>query len=299
MPKRDEILARLLGLRDDLRSNALINTSVASTVDQILAQVNDDNVELKVNRTWVEDKMDNADVNQQKEVRNKGQIWANTLRADLSLIDKKTGKEIDRQKSMKIATIPKITDRNTFIVRGNEYQFMKQSRLKPGVYTKVQNNGEISSFFNVDKTVDFERGFNNNFKINFDPEKKTFMMTYGSKNIPLINALRALDVSRAEMVGKWGGAVYSANEKAYDRRVGSDQEKLYLAVFGRRPMAGTDINKEVKDRLFATKLDPDVNKITLGKAYDKVGKGAILDASEKIIGIHRGDVEPEDRKSVV
>lgn len=299
MPKQDEILTKLLALQDDTRSNALINASVAGTVDKILSQVKDDNIELKVNKAWIEDRMDNANVSEQKEVRNKGQIWANTLRADLSLVDKKTGKVIDRQKSMKIATIPKITDRNTFIIRGNEYQFTKQSRLKPGVYTKVQNNGEISSFFNVDKTVDFDRGFNNNFKINFNPEKKTFIMTYGSKNVPLINALRSLGVTRKEMVDKWGEAVYSANEKAYDRRVTSDQDKLYQAVFGRKPAPGADVNAEIKERLFATKLDPSVNKITLGKAYDKVGKGAILDASKKIIGIHRGDVDPDDRESLV
>lgn len=300
MPKQDQILGRLLSLRDDIRSNALINTTVASTVDRILSEVKDDNVELRVNKTWVEsDRHTNNDVGLQKEVRNKGQVWSNTLRADLSLIDKKTGKEIDRQKSMKIATIPKITDRNTFIVRGNEYQFTKQSRLKPGVYTKIQNNGEISSFFNVDKTIDFDRGFNNNFKINFNPEKKTFTMTYGSKNIPLINALRALGVDRTEMVDKWGKAVYEANEKAYDRRVTADQKKLYEAVFGRKPRAGDNIQEEVKKRLFATKLDPDVNEITLGKRYDTVNKGAILDASKKIIAINRGDVKPDDRESLV
>jgi len=299
MAQPDKILGRLLSLRDDIRSNALINTSVSGTVDKILSEVKDDNIELRVNKMWIEDKQPNSDVNLQKEVRNKGQIWSNTLRADLSLIDRKTGKEIDRQESMKLATIPKITDRNTFIVRGNEYQFTKQSRLKPGVYTKIQNNGEISSFFNVDKTVDFERGFNNNFKINFDPEKKTFIMTYGSKNIPLINALRSLGVTRKEMVEKWGEAVYSANEKAYDRRVTADQEKLYLAVFGRKPAPGANINEEIKTRLFATKLDPDVNKITLGKNYNHVSNGAILDASKKIIGIHRGDVEPDDRESLI
>ena len=299
MPKKDDILNKLLALRDDVRSNTLINTSVTGTVDRILSEVNDDNIELRVNKTWIEDKQNNEDINQQKEVRNKGQIWASTLRADLSLIDKKTGKVIDRQKGMKIATIPKITDRNTFIIRGNEYQFMKQSRLKPGVYTKVQNNGEISSFFNVDKTVDFDRGFNNNFKINFNPEKKTFMMTYGSKNVPLINALRTLGVSKDEMVDKWGEAVYKANEKAYDRRVGADRQKLYHAVFGRKPTEEANVDKEIKERLFATKLDPSVNKITLGKAYDKVGKGAILDASKKIIGINKGTVEPDDRESLV
>ena len=295
----DKILEKLIALQNDTRGNALINVNVQSTIDRILSQVENDNVKLRVNKTWVEDKDDNSDVNKQKEVRNKGQIWANTLRGDLSLIDKKTGKEIDRSENIKLATIPKLTDRNTFIVRGNEYQFTKQSRLKPGVYTKVQNNGEISSFFNVDKTVDFDRGFNNNFKINFSPEKKVFVMTYGTKNVPLINALRSLDVSRDEMIDKWGKDVYEANASAYDKRVTVDQAKLYEAVFGKKPVPGTDISKEIKDRLSITRLDPDVNRITLGKSYDKVDKNVILDASKKIIDIHRGDVDPDDREALI
>ncbi|HUT43965.1 MAG TPA: hypothetical protein VMW95_06480, partial [Desulfobacterales bacterium] len=299
MPDSEKILAQLISLKNDIRSNALINTNVQSTVDKILSSIDDNDIQIKVNKTWIDDKLDNANIEMQKEVRNKDQVWASTLRADLTLIDKKTGKEIDRHQNIKVATIPKLTDRNTFIVHGNEYQFMKQSRLKPGVYTKVQTNGEISSFFNVDKAVDFERGFNNNFKINFDPETKVFIMTYGTRNIPLINALRTLDVDRGEMIEKWGKDVFAANEKAYDKRVVSDQEKLYEAVFGKKPTAAADVKKEIKDRLFATKLNPDVNKIPLGKAYNTVNKDAILDASKKIIDIHRGDVEPDDRESLI
>jgi len=299
MPDSNSTLQKLISLRNDVRSNALINVNVQSTINKILSSINDENIQLQVNKIWIDDKLDNSDIEAQKRIKNNGQIWGSALRADLTLVDKKTGKPIDRNENIKIATIPKLTDRNTFIIRGNEYQFMKQSRLKPGVYTKIQTNGEISSFFNVDKTVDFERGFNNNFKINFDPETKVFIMTYGTKNIPLINALRALDVSRDEMIDKWGKDVLYANEKAYDHRVTADQEKLYEAVFGKKPPAGADIKKEIKDRLFATKLDPDVNKITLGKPYDAVNKNVILDASKKIIDIHRGSVEPDDRESLI
>ena len=103
-------------------------------------------------------------------------------------------KDIDNVKNMKICDIPKLTDRGTFLIGGNEYQFTRQARLKPGVYTKRQTNGEISSFFNVDKTVDFERGFNNNFKLEFNPARKTFNMKYitqTAKNFSLIeNAIK-------------------------------------------------------------------------------------------------------------
>lgn len=289
-------------MTNDARENILMNSTVSDTVKQILQSVEDDNIKLKVKKLTVVEKFDNKDIKSQMDVRNKNQIWANDLRADLEVIDKKTGKIIDRAEGIKVTTIPKITDRGTYLINGNEYNFTKQSRLKPGVYTKRQTNGEISSFFNVDKTVDFDRGFNNNFKLNFDPETKIFTMGYGSKNVPLINALRVIGISQNDLVKKWGQQVYDANAAAYDKHELRDQNKLYEAVFGTTPPPGTsndDVRKQIKDRLFATSLDPDTTTITLGKPYTNVNKDVILDASKKVIDIHKGEAESDDRESLV
>ena len=218
MPQENSqnIISRLMKMHADERDNVLMNTTIKDVSTKILKSIEDDDIKLR----------DNANVADQKEVRLKGQIWGDALRADVELIDKVNGKVIDHVPNIKIANVPKITDRGTFLVGGNEYQFTKQSRLKPGVYTKRQTNGEISSFSNVDKTVDFDRGFNNNFKINFNPEKKTFTMGYGSKNVPLYNALRAVGVSDNEMRDNWGKDVYEANAKAYAKHEVRDQNKL-------------------------------------------------------------------------
>jgi len=297
-----KILRQLEKMETSARNNVLMNTTVADTVSKILNSVEDDDIKLNVNKVWIEKKHDNRNIQDQQDVRNKGQVWSNELRADLSLVDKESNKVVDHITNIKVATIPKLTDRNTYLIKGNEYQFTKQSRLKPGVYTKEQTNGEISSFFNVDKTIDFDRGFNNNFKINFEPERKRFIMQYGSKRVPLINALKAVGVTKKELVEKWGQDVYDANAKAFDKHENRDQQKLYNAIFGFLPgsdLTDDQVRTEIKDRLFATKLDPDTTKITLGKAYKNVGKAPILDASKKIIDIHRGDVEGDDRESLI
>jgi len=303
MPTKEQnVLRKLSEMEADARNNTLMNVTVSDTVKKILQSVEDNDFKLQVNKVWVDEKYNNKDISSQKSVRNKGKIWANDLRADLSVIDKETGKIIDHVPSIKVTTIPKITDRGTYLIKGNEYQFTKQSRLKPGVYTKKQANGEISSFFNVDKTIDFDRGFNNNFKINFSPEKKTFTMGYGSKNVPLINALKAVGVTRNELVERWGEQVYEANAKAYDKHETRDQNKLYEAIFGRAPAVGSrpeTIKKEINDRLFETGLDPETTKITLGKAYKNVNKDVLLDASKKIIDIHSGKLDGDDRESLV
>ena len=295
-------LNQLMNMDSDTRNNVIINSTVKNTVDKILNSVENDDIQLKANNIKVVEKYDNKNVAQQKDVRNKGQTWSNDLRADLQLIDKKTNKVIDTAENMKIADIPKITDRGSFLVGGIEYQFTKQARLKPGVYTQRQKNGEISSFFNVDKTIDFERGFNNNFRLGFDPEKKIFMMTYGTKNVPLINALRTIGVTDKEMSESWGKDVFSSNSSAYDKHQEINQNKLYEAVFGKQPtkeLNNLDVSKQIKERLFATELDPDVTQITLGKPFKEVNKEAILDASKKILDINRGVVDPDDRESLI
>ena len=300
--QQDEVLDKLYRIKDDHRSNLLIRTESKDIVGKILDQIENDDIKLKVNDIWSDEKLDNDDIKAQATVRNRGQNWISDLRADLSLIDKKSGKELDRVKGIKIASLPKMTDRATYLIGGNEYQFAKQARLKPGVYTRIQNDGAISSFFNVDKTIDFERGFNNNFKIDFDPEKKAFAMQYGTRHVPLLNVLRAVGVTDKEIQSHWGKEVYDANAKFYGNKDEQNQRKMYDVVFGKKPeptMTGQDIANAVRDRLFATKLDPETTEFTLGKQITEVNKEALLLASKKIIGVNKGEVEPDDRDSLI
>jgi len=73
-------------------------------------------------------------------------------------------------------------------------------------------------------------------------------------------------------------------------------------VYGREPKREEDItsmSNTIKARLYETKLNPDVTKITLGTAYTNVNDGAMLDASKKIIDINRGAVDEDDRESMM
>lgn len=299
---QQDILQQLQELDNTTRQNLLMNETVKSTVEKILTSVEDPNIKLKVNSIRFKENYDNNDIATQQLVRNRNQNWCDSIRADVSLIDKISGKEIDRNKDLKITSVPKLTTRSTYLIGGNEYSFCKQSRLKPGVYTRKQENGEISSFFNVDKTIDFDRGFNNNFKLNFNPERKTFTMGYGSKNVPLYNALKAVGVKDSDLVHSWGKDVTEANRLAYEKHEVRDQNKLYEAIFGKEAPADLthdQLKKEIKDRLFATKLSPETTKLTLGKPYDAVNTDVLLDASKKIIDIHKGAVEGDDRESLL
>jgi len=303
MPSSDQqVLNRLAKLENDARNNVLMNSTVRETVERVLESIDNKDVDLKVRKVWIDDRHDNGDIALQQEIRNKGQIWGSNLRAQLELVDKESGKVIDSVDSIKIANIPKLTSRNTYLVKGNEYQFMKQSRLRPGVYTKSQSNGDITSFFNVDKTIDFDRGFNNNFKLSFTPESKLFIMQYGTKKVPLVNAMMALDVPKEQIISSWGKDVFDANYRKYGGQENINTNKLYLAVFGKAPakdIGPEQVKREIKDRLFKTELDPETTKITLGKSYNHVNSASLLAASHKVLKVHRGEDEPDDRESLI
>ncbi len=85
----------------------------------------------------------------------------------MRLIDNETGKSLDSAR-LKIGSIPMMTNRFSTIIDGNEYHTMNQFRLKPGIYTRVKNNGQIVSQFNL------EKGYN--FEMDLDPEKRIFSL---------------------------------------------------------------------------------------------------------------------------
>ena len=65
---------------------------------------------LRLNGLEIKDNKNIEDIRSQKEARLSGTTWAVPVNADLSLIDTKTGKEVDRRK-MRIINLPKVTGR--------------------------------------------------------------------------------------------------------------------------------------------------------------------------------------------
>jgi len=88
----------------------------------------------------------------------------------LKLIDTETGKIISKKSNIKIGSIPKLTNRFTTIIDGNEYQTTNQLRRRSGVYATVQRNGELKSEFNLSK--------GKNFSLFLDPVKQIFSLVY-------------------------------------------------------------------------------------------------------------------------
>ena len=230
--------------------------------------------------------VDIDDVQSQKRARIRGRTWATGLYGDFNLVDNETGKVIDSAKNVRLVSLPKMTRRYSFIVGGTEYQADRQWRLKSGVYSRQKANGELEAHFNLEQG----RGF----RMGFYPEKRQFLLQYGSTNVQLLPVLRALGADDADIRHAWGGPVFDTVAGARDR---GDLQKLAKVLdpkyAGTTNAAATDT---IRAQFAKTALRSDTTKITLGKPYDKVDAASLTAASSKLLNISRGteDVDPRD-----
>lgn len=243
---------------------------------------------LQVNKVWVDDNKDIDDIRSQKQAKLKDQTWSVPVRAEVELVDNKTGKVKDRQ-AVTVAQLPKVTNRYTYIVNGNEYQVNNQFRLKSGVYTRVKDNGDIASQWNLAKGLGFE--------MNFDPKTKKMTMKHQGKNanIALYPILKEMGVDDDTIERRWGKEILSANQKEkHDVAL----KKFYKSMTGENPESMEEAREKIKEEMERTVLRPDSTKVTLGTPYDKVTGSALLDGSHKILRVSRQEEKTDDRDSL-
>lgn len=148
---------------------------------------------------------------------------SNPLKGTFEMIDKKTGAVVDK-KTTTIAQIPWLTDRNTTILNGSEYVVSAQQRLKPGVYTRIKESGEIEAHVNV------VPGTGVGGKVIFFPDRALFVYMVGATQIKLYGLLHDLGVADKEMEHAWGKEILLKNKEQY---TGSELDKFYTKVIGK------------------------------------------------------------------
>ena len=147
----------------------------------------------------------------QKKAIMQGDSLEHQLEGEWVLTDKATGKIVDRKRSV-VAHVPYATDRGTFIYRGNEYTISNQMRLKPGVFTRVKENGIIEAHFNV------RPGTGPSFRVHMEPDTGIFRLNVGQSNLKLYPILKAMGVSDRELEKSWGAGLLQKNVLAEDPR---------------------------------------------------------------------------------
>lgn len=243
---------------------------------------------LRAKSVWVDDNLARSDLRSQKEAKLKGRSWAVPVRAKLELVDKATGKVKDTQE-VTLAQIPKITNRYSYIVGGNEYQVNNQFRLKSGAYTRVRANGELTTQWNLAKGLGFD--------VNFDPRTKKMTMKHLGKgsNIALYPVLKSLGVDDDAMERQWGREIFTANKKENEEAA---LKKYYKTFKGVNPPSTEAARQLVVEEMDRTELRPDSAKLTLGKPFTKVTGSALMAGAGKLLRVARQEEKPDDRDAL-
>jgi len=225
----------------------------------------------------------------QKKAKMNNRTWGVPVQGVFALKDKETGKVISKD-TVKIATIPKITDRYSYIVDGTEYQVENLWRLKPGVYTRTKANGELESHFNVKG-----RGFH----VNFDPKSRAFKVRHGGAQPPLYPVMKALGVSDESLEKEWGKEIFTANKLKQ-----ADVEKKAIQ-FAQRLDKYAEINDYadasalIKTKFKEMEMNPSATERTLGKGFKSITPESVVMTSSKLLNVARGKDKPDDRDSLM
>lgn len=252
--------------------------------------------ELHLEKIWVDDKLDVDDVQAQRDLKDRGGTWGVPIRADVVLKDS-SGKVIDRKAGMILGRLPKTTPRNSYLVGGNEYQVDTLFRLKPGVFSRLQMNGELETEFNTTKTPTGK-----SLSVHLDPAKAALNLQLDTKKIPLYPILKAAGAADADIEHAWGKDLYQTNLMKDPQR----QEKALKDFWERtseegavEPKTFADLQKHAKTFFENSKLRPDTTKLTLGKPFEFITGEALTLAARNIALISRGERKPDDRDSLV
>jgi DNA-directed RNA polymerase beta subunit len=212
------------------------------------------------------------------------------LRGTWELVDNATGAVVDTRKSV-VMRVPHFTDRGTFINKGVEYALKNQQRLLPGVYTRIQANGDVESHANI------MPGKGPAHRYYLDPEKNTLKIKIGQGTVGLLPLLKIMGVSDRELQEAWGGHVYAANLRSNNAAEYAKLRSKFLSSSDlKKPLHEQD--ELLRAKFEGMELDPKVTASTLGKGYDRMSPDAVMAISKKLIAVAKGESDVDDRDSL-
>jgi DNA-directed RNA polymerase beta subunit len=246
---------------------------------------------LHLDKLEVKDDLQPDDLRGQHRAKVSGDTWAAPVFAHFSLKENDTGHVID-QRRIRVAEIPKTTNRHSYIVDGEEYQVDNQWQLRPGIYTRRRANGELESHFNT-----IGRGVRA-FDLVFDPADKVFSMQYGASkaHIPLYQLLKTTGVSDEALRRTWGDEVFEANRDA--PRAAGALDAFYKATKKTAPPSKEEAATHFYDTMSAAQLRPEATVLTVGAPFSNVTGDALRLATSKMLKVHAGHPE-DDRDSLI
>jgi len=245
---------------------------------------------LNLKKIWVDDKgLANEDYGGQKNTKIKGQTWGAPVYANLQLKDP-SGKILDHHDNIRLATIPKLTPRGSYIVDGNEYQISNQLLRKMGAYVVRRATGDQYK-------INYNLGGDNtkNFEVHFDPTNNKYSAKVDQGKIPLYPLLSAIGIPDSHLRQAWGSEIFAANKKESPK----DTFK-YAEKFARVKTDNIETARDaLKSYLKRTIVDPHVTEATIGKKYTHLSPLYLVDTTKKLLNVYRNKAQPDDPENLL
>jgi DNA-directed RNA polymerase subunit beta' len=266
---------------EDLKSTVLSSYQKVFPVER-------NGFKLELKKIWVDEaSTDPKDFSQQKKFKLAGNTWGAPIFASIVMTDPQ-GKVIDTMDKVRLSTLPRQTPRGSYIVNGMEYQVSNQLIRKMGAYVNRRTTGDqFKAQFNLDG--------GKNFQITFDPKTNQYRAEMDQAKKPLYPLLHALGVSDAEMKSAWGDDIFLANKVDPKKHILTFAEKF--ARF--QGDSVEEASKAIRDAAAKSKVDPAVSKITLGKDYDHLHPGLVLDTASRLLHVYQGKAKPDDQENLL
>lgn len=239
---------------------------------------------------WVEDRLATDDYVSQQKAKMKDRTFSVPMygKVRMTTLD---GKVLDEVKKVKLTDIPKITSRNTFIVKGSEWTVPTQLRLKPGVYTVPQANGLPKTQINMGKG-----GRGRRMEIHLDPEKQRMQLKVNNSHIPLYPILRAMGKTHQDISKAWGEDLADINQDMYgNKQTASVRKFAEKWLDSDKDLSKADAIEALQEQFEKTELSEETTKTTLHKAYAGVDTDLLTAASGKLVRVQNGTAEHDDR----
>lgn len=271
-----------VGLRQNIFNQALTSAQGIEPVKNDLHTLQLSDVQYSGPETFTK-------ADQKKAVLTRGSMGRKMV-GTWTLTDNKTGQPIS-QRQATLANVPYLTDSGTFVNKGVEYTLAHQMRLRPGVFTRQKENGELEAHVNT------LPGKGRSHRYYMDPKTGVFKIQIGQAQIPLMPLLKNLGVQDKQIREAWGNDIAAVNMQQGDA---GTMDKLYSRlVYKQDPNADAIAKiKAIADEFSRTELDDTVTARTLGKPYKNLTPDAILDITKKLIAVNRKEAESDDRDSM-
>lgn len=277
-------------LFDHRVQNKELEEALKTSISRIFPIINSGKT-LILNNITITDNLNDYDFPSQKDTKIMRKSWQMPVYADFELLNDR-GKVISKHTQLKIGNLPKLTNRFTTIIDGNEYQTVNQFRRKSGIYSRIKRNGELEAEFNLAK--------GKNFKMQLDPITQLFVLSFANRKYRLWTLLTNLDIPDSVIEKAWGTKLLEINKKGALNTEASELNSIYEIAYGKEAKNFEEVKKGLRDYFYnKTEIDPEVTAMTLGEEFDKASGEAMLATSKKLLNINTGKEEPDDRDSLL